>query len=336
MRARAVELAEGRCATRVTHLDELRAHGDCVEARATEVPMNIGFVGLGRMGYAMASRLIGSGHSLVVYNRTRDKAAPLATCGAVVVDTPEEAAEGVDVLVTMLSDDAAVEALVLGERGAIHGLRPGAIHVSTSTIGLATTRLLARAHREAGQRYVAAPVLGRPDAAERGTLVIIAAGPRDAIAACRGLLGVMGSEVHVVGVEQEKANVLKLAVNFALATLLEALGEAYALAEGYGIDDTTLLDVLNGSLLKSPVIDRYGHQIAKDQFEPQGFRLRLGAKDVRLVVEAAEGISLPMPIASVLRDRFVAAIAQGHEDDDWAAVGRVSTGKRGTRAGEAA
>lgn len=288
--------------------------------------MKIGLIGLGHMGSGMAASLLRTAHELVVYDRTRSKAEALVPRGAKVADTPRAAAHGVDVLVTMLSDDAAVEAVVLDDGGAIGSIPRGAVHVASSTLSPWMSRRLARAHAERGQRYVAAPVLGRPEVAARGDLVVVAAGASDAIERCRPVLHAFGREVRVVGDEPEKANVVKLGVNFVLATVLEAIGEAYALVEGHGIDDRLFLDVL-GSLLKSPVIDTYGTKIAEQSFEPASFTVRLGAKDLRFAVESGEEKSVPMPVASMLRDLFVAAIAEGKANADWSAVGRVSTHK---------
>lgn len=287
--------------------------------------MRIAFIGLGHMGSAMVSRLLDAGHELVVFNRTRPKAEALAKLGAKIASTPADAARNADALVTMLADDTAVANAVLGENGAASTLARGSVHASMSTISPECSRRLAEAHSAAGQLYVAAPVMGRPDVAQRGELTILAAGPPAAIEKTRPIFNVLGKQTRVLGDEPTKANVAKLGVNFVLASILEVIGEAYALVESAGIDDETFLAVLNDSLLKSPVIGAYGKRIAEDAFEPAGFRLALGAKDVRLAVETGERAAVPMPLASVLRDRFVAAIAEGFGDDDWAAVGRAST-----------
>lgn len=288
--------------------------------------MKIGVIGLGHMGSGMASSLLRAGHQLLVWDRTPAKAEAFASRVAKIAETPRDAADGVEVLVSMLSDDAAVEEVVLGDYGAIALLRRGAVHVSTSTISPTMSKRLARAHADRGQGYVAAPVLGRPEVAAKGELVVVAAGSSEAIERCRPVLHAIGKEIRVVGEAPEQANIVKLGINFVLAAMLEAVGEAYGLVEGYGVDDTLFLDVLS-SLLKSPVIDAYGTKIAEQSFEPAGFTVRLGAKDMRFAVEAGEARAVPMPIANVLRELFVAAIAEGKASADWSAVGRVSTHK---------
>jgi 3-hydroxyisobutyrate dehydrogenase-like beta-hydroxyacid dehydrogenase len=286
----------------------------------------VAIIGLGHMGSAMATRLLDTGHELVVFNRTKSKAEPFAARGAHVASTPADAAREADVLLTMVADDAAVEDALLGENGAVSTLRPGSVHASMSTISPECSSRMATVHEAAGQLYVAAPVMGRPEAAVRGELVIIAAGLAYARERIRPIARVLAKQIREIGDEPSKANVVKLGVNFALASILEVLGEAYALVESHGIDDLTFLEILN-ELLKSPVIGAYGERIAGDAFEPAGFRLSLGAKDVRLAVQTGERAAVPMPIASTLRDRFVAAIAEGFGEDDWAAVGRASTAR---------
>ncbi|AKU99429.1 2-hydroxy-3-oxopropionate reductase [Labilithrix luteola] len=287
--------------------------------------MNLGFVGLGSMGHGIASNLVRAGHRVKGFNRTRSKADELEKEleGFRAVGSPAEAARGSDVVFSMLADDAAVEATFLSSEGAaIAGLAPGAVHVSMSTISPAMSTKLETAHRKAGHGYVAAPVLGRPDAAEKAQLVVLAAGAPESIARVKPLLDVVGRKVHVLGDEPKKANVVKLGVNFVLAVMLETLGEAIAMNEEHGIDAKTYLDIAN-SLLGSKVLEAYGTMIAEDRFRPAGFKVRLGLKDVQLALEAAESVDVPMPLGSVLRDRFIATIAEGKGDLDWSAVART-------------
>jgi 3-hydroxyisobutyrate dehydrogenase-like beta-hydroxyacid dehydrogenase len=280
------------------------------------------------MGAAIAWRLVEAGHEVIVYNRSIEKTKSFADVGVKVAPSAREAARGAEVIITMLPDDSAVESTVLGEDGALGVLAPRGVHISMSTISPRLSSRLAKAHLQAGERYVAAPVMGRPQAAGRGELAVIVAGDRGAVSDVKGLFDVIGRQTHEVGEQPEKANAVKLGVNLFLAVILESLGESYALAEGYGIDDQVFLAILNGGMFQSPVIASYGRLIAEDRFEPAGFRLELGAKDVRLAVEAAEEKLVPLPVGAVVRDRFVAAEALGNRDQDWAAVGRVSTDRR--------
>ncbi|HZU82354.1 MAG TPA: NAD(P)-dependent oxidoreductase [Polyangiaceae bacterium] len=288
--------------------------------------MKVGFVGLGRMGRAMAGNLLRAGHDVSVYNRTPARAEELRGRGARVAASPADAALGAQAVLTMLADDDAVESVTVG-LGAINpsdaivsGLERGAVHVSMSTIAPATSVHLAQVHARLGQAYVAAPVLGRPEAAEGRQLVVLAAGPSAAVDRCMPLFDALGRKTHRLGQTPERANVVKLGTNYVLASMLGVIGEAFALAEAYGVDAETFLDVANGSLLKSEVLGSYGARIAEGRFDPAGFRLLLGLKDVRLVLETGDAAGLSLPIASVVRDRFVDAMSRGLEDKDWSAV----------------
>lgn len=285
--------------------------------------MRVAFLGLGRMGTPMARRLAGA-FELSVYNRDRAKAQPFAALGARVAASPAEAAAGAEVAITMLADDAAEEALASGSGGLLASLAPGAIHVAMSTLGVAQSDRLAAAHAAAGQGYVAAPVFGRPPAAEAGQLWILAAGPEAQVAACRPLFEALGQGVFPLGEKASTAHALKLAGNTLLVTVLEALSEAFAFGEKAGIAPETTLNVLNTALLKSPLAEAYGGAVVRGAFEPAGFALRLGLKDVSLALRAAEGFQAPLPIGSLLRDRLLTAAAKGYGDQDLAALSRLS------------
>ncbi len=291
--------------------------------------MKTAFIGLGSMGSPMARNLLQAGHKLTVFNRTRARADQLEQLHPTVADSPAAAARGADVLITMLADDAALEEVMLGEQGALAALPRGAIHVSMSTISPALSRWLAERHATAGQTLVAAPVFGRPEAAEAKKLWIVVAGPADAIARCRPLLDAMGQGVIPVGEDPPRANVMKLAGNFLLAAAIEALGEAFALVRKHGVAPADLLDVVNGRLFRSPIYENYGKLIAEERYEPAGFKLRHGLKDVRLVLEAADEVAVPLPLASLMRDRYISAVARGWADIDWAALARVAAADAG-------
>jgi 3-hydroxyisobutyrate dehydrogenase-like beta-hydroxyacid dehydrogenase len=297
--------------------------------------MKLGFLGLGHMGYPMARLLLRAGHTVAVWNRTTDKAEALGKSdGARVASSPGDAAWGAEVVLSMLADDDAVRSTVLGEgrlpmpEPLVSGMPPGAIHVSMSTISPALSKELAEAHASNAQRYLAAPVLGRPEAAQDGHLVLLVAGPDDAATACAPVFDVLGRAVHRLGFRPERANAAKLACNFVLASIIEVLGEAFALGEGYGIGAPALLAMLQDSMLRPETLAAYGKRIAEGHFEPAGFQLKLGLKDVDMLLGAAEAQALPMPTASVLHDRFLVALAQGLEDKDWSAIARTLPRKR--------
>src|SRR5712691_2517814 len=208
--------------------------------------MKTAFLGLGSMGLPLARHLLQAGHTVTVYNRTRARADLLKQLDPVIAESPAAAARGAEVLITMVADDAALDAVLFGDQGALAALPRGAIHVSMSTISPALSRRLAERHKAAGQTYVAAPVFGRPEAAEARKLWIVAAGPADALERCRPVLDAMGQGVIVVGDDPARANVIKLAGNFLLAAAIEAMGEAFALARKYGVAPAELLDIVNG------------------------------------------------------------------------------------------
>jgi len=285
--------------------------------------MKAGFVGLGNMGQAMARNLIKAGHELIVYNRTRSRAEELAGEGAVVAAFPAEAcAPGV--VMTMLADDGALEETVYGKDGIHDALPERGVHVSFSTISVALARRLAESHRRRRQDFVASPVFGRPQAAEAAKLLLVAAGPEDVIERCRPLLEAVGDRLFVLGHEAAAANALKLGGNLLIASMLEALGEALTLMQKSGVDPAQFLKIVNGSLFKSPVYENYGNIIVNEKYEPAGFKMRLGLKDVRLVLAAAEAANVPMPLASLVRDRLISGIARGYGEIDWSAVAKVA------------
>lgn len=286
--------------------------------------MNIGFIGLGNMGTPMARNLLRAGHALTVYNRTRSRAEALGKEGAKVAITPAEAASGTEMLITMLADDAAVETVIFSENGALAALGKDTVHISMSTISPALSKRLAEAHSTAGQKYVAAPVFGGPDAAAGTKLWIIAAGPAEALARCQPIFSVLGQETFEVGEEPEKANVIKLGGNFLMASSIEALGEVFALVSKNGIQPSRFLEIVNGNVLRSPAYERYGTRIIQQGYEPPSFHLRHALKDLRLVLGAAEQAAAPMPMASLIHDQYLSAVARGWADSDWTSLARVS------------
>jgi len=286
--------------------------------------MKIGFIGLGSMGLPMAKNLLEAGFELTVYNRTKSRADELGRTGLRVAASPREAAQSADLLLTMLADDAAVESVMFGDEGALLGLKPNAIHASMSTISHLLSRRLTDEHRSRKQHYLAAPVFGRPEAAEGGKLWIITAGPGDVIERCRPAFAAIGQGIEIVGDDPPVANVLKLAGNFLLASAIEAMGETFTLVQKYGIEPARFLEILNGRLFRSPIYENYGKLIAERRWEPAGFKLRHGLKDVRLALGAAEEVTTPMPLGSLIRDHYLSAMARGWGDNDWGALARVA------------
>jgi len=294
--------------------------------------MNIGFIGLGNMGAAIAGRLLEAGHPLRVWNRSPEPARRLAERGAQVAATAEEAFRG-DVVFSMLSDDQVTRAVLL-DSGLLARATPAVarLHVNLATISAALGDELAERHSERGVGYVAAPVLGRPDVAAAGKLTVLAAGPREAVDSIQPLLeGTVGQKVWRFGERASQANVVKLAINFMLAAAIESMGEAAALTTGYGIEPRELFELIGQSLFPGPVYQGYGKLIADGRFEPAGFKARLGLKDVRLALAAAEAVTTPMPIGSVIRDSMLEALARGEGEKEFGVVLGRAAMRRGGR-----
>lgn len=280
----------------------------------------IGFIGLGNMGRAMAGNLLKAGYRLHVYNRTPEKAAPLVAQGATLMSHPSDTAERGGIVLTMLADDHTVESAVFGETGILERLGPGGIHLSMSTVSPATARRLAEHHSRYQTAYVAAPVFGRPEAAAAKKLWISLSGPHAAKDRVKPILGALGQGVFDFGEEPGAANVVKLAGNFLLASAIEALAEALTLAEKNGVDRMKLASMLSQTLFACPAYQTYGEAIAQERYQPAGFLMSLGLKDITLVLQTAAASAMPMPLASLLHDRFLSAVAQGGAELDWAAV----------------
>jgi 3-hydroxyisobutyrate dehydrogenase-like beta-hydroxyacid dehydrogenase len=285
--------------------------------------MEAGLIGIGNMGSGIAKSLLRAGHRVTVYNRTRSRAEALLSDGAVVAGSVAEACRG-EVVLTMVADDAALEGFEFGENGILASLPRGSVHVSLSTISVALSDRLATEHAKAGQGYLAAPVFGRPEAAEAGRLAVVVGGVEALVQKCRPLFEAMGPKLFVVGERASMANVVKLSGNFLIATVLESLAEALAFARKSGVDAGALMEFLTATLFNAPVYNTYGELIVQGKHEPAGFALPLGLKDVRLVLQAAEAANVAMPIASVVRDRFITAMARGNQEKDWSVLGRIA------------
>jgi 3-hydroxyisobutyrate dehydrogenase-like beta-hydroxyacid dehydrogenase len=285
--------------------------------------MKIGFIGLGRMGMRMATNLVSAGHDLTVFNRSPGRSASLVVLGAHEAVHLAEACGG-SAVISMLANDEAATDITLAKGGIIDYLPKGAIHVSMSTISVELSKRLTEAHAKAGQRYVAAPVFGRPDMAAAAKLFIVAAGDPAAVDACQPLFGALGQKTTVIGTEPSAANLVKLSGNFLLASAIEALGEAVALVGKAGIDPRAYIEFLTSTVFNVPAYKTYGALIAQRKFEPAGFAAPLGYKDIRLTLAAAESLRVPMPLGSLLHDRFLRLLAQGGENLDWSAIGGLA------------
>jgi 3-hydroxyisobutyrate dehydrogenase-like beta-hydroxyacid dehydrogenase len=286
--------------------------------------MKTGFIGLGHMGSAMAKNLIKAGHAVTVFNRTSGKNRALVELGA------REAANiggvcGGPVVITMLANDVAVTEVAFAKDGLIANLPKNAIHISMSTISVALSQQLTRAHLQAGQRYVAAPVFGRPDMAAAAKLFIVAAGTPTTVDDCMPLFEALGQKTSRIDAEPDAANLVKLSGNFLQAAVIEALGEAIALVGKAGINRQEYVDLLTSTIFTAPAYKIYGPLIAAESFEPAGFAAPLGYKDILLALAAAETLRVPMPLAGLLHDRFLRLFAQGGDKLDWSAIGGLAT-----------
>src|SRR5437764_3731475 len=292
--------------------------------------MKVGFIGLGSMGSGIAANLLKAGHEVTVYNRTASKAEPLVKQGARHALKVADACQG-DVVMTMLADDPALEGVTFGDGGILAALRQGAVHSSLSTISVALSEKLASAHAERGQRYLSSPVFGRPEAAAAGKLFVTVAGTADAVDTCMPLFEAIGQKTFHFGTRPADANLVKLSGNFLITCVIESLAEAMALVGKAGLDQHQFLDFLTSTLFVAPVYKTYGAMIADKKFEPAGFSAPLGWKDNRLVLAAAETLRVPLPLASLIYNRFVTLMAQGGESLDWSAISKLAAEDAGQR-----
>jgi 3-hydroxyisobutyrate dehydrogenase-like beta-hydroxyacid dehydrogenase len=293
--------------------------------------MKIAFLGLGNMGAHMARNLLQAKHEVAVWNRTTSKAEPLRAHNALVAASIAEAVRGAEVVVTMMADDHAVSSAVLGPDGILRHLSAGGIHISMSTISVALSQQLAAEHEKKGQHYVSAPVFGRPEAASAAKLFVVAAGESPVLDRCSPIFAAVGQRTFLVGAKPEMANVVKLAGNFMISTVIESLGESIALTRKYGIAPQEFVELLTSTLFAAPVYKTYGGLIAEERYQPAGFAMRLGLKDVRLVAAAADSAGVPMPFLSVVHDNAVSALGRGMQELDWSALGRLAAENAGLK-----
>jgi 3-hydroxyisobutyrate dehydrogenase-like beta-hydroxyacid dehydrogenase len=280
--------------------------------------MKIGVIGLGQMGAAMARNLLAAGHEVLVWNRDAAKTGPLVAKGAIRAATPAEAAAG-GLVITMLADDAAVEAVTLGEGGLINAA-PGLVHLSMSTISPALASRLSAAQHAVGSQFVGAPVFGRPPAAEAGKLFIVVAGAADAVAKAEPVLSALGQRQFGVGEDPAAAHLVKLCGNFMLVSTVEALGEAMEAAHKGGVPRAALLDVLNNSIFPGAIYKIYGDMIAAQNFRPAGFTATLGLKDMGLMSGAAESLGAAMPLLDLVKGHLAEVVEKEGADIDLAGM----------------
>ena len=280
----------------------------------------IGFIGLGNMGHALAQNLLADGYDLKVYNRTPEKADDLVKKGATLVSKPAEVVSKGGIVITMLSNDQAVEEIVFGEGGILPRMKEDTIHLSISTLGPDTARKLAKAHEEYGSKYVSSPVFGRPDAAATRKLWVCTAGPQAAKERVQPILQALSQGVYDFGEDVGAANIVKLAGNFMIVSAMEAMAEALTLGEKNGIERSALINMLTQTLFTGRIYQNYGQAISQKRYMPAGFFMELGLKDINLALKTAEEANMPMPLASLLRDRFMVGMAKGREKMDWSAL----------------
>jgi 3-hydroxyisobutyrate dehydrogenase-like beta-hydroxyacid dehydrogenase len=284
--------------------------------------MKVGFIGLGRMGRGMAGRVLTGGHDLVVFNRTREKTSELANAGARVAGSIAGACEGREVVITMLTDDAALREVTLSTGALRDSLPSGAIHLTMGTHSTQWMQELASIHAASNQTFVAAPVLGRPDMAASGQLGIVAGGPADALEKCDPLFRLMGRHTFYAGQKPEHAIAIKLSNNFLLGCALGAMAEGFSLVRKYGVAPQVFYEVMTESLFSAPVYKVYGKIMVDEAYDKVGFTTLLGLKDFNLIMAAADLARVPLPSGNAFRDRLLGAVAHGDGEKDWAVVAR--------------
>jgi 3-hydroxyisobutyrate dehydrogenase-like beta-hydroxyacid dehydrogenase len=289
----------------------------------------IGFVGLGGMGSAMAANLLKAGFGLRVYNRTAEKARPLVEQGAVLAASPAETVEPGGIVITMVSDDQAVEDVTIGPGGLLQRLGKGGVHLSMSTIAPPTARRLARVHEDNGSHYIASPVFGKPEVAAQGKLWILAAGDPEARARVRPVQDALGQKVYDFGDDPGAANVVKLAGNFLIGAAVEAMAEAFTLAQKNGVPRTQVYELFSRTLFDCFVYRAYGRLVASEKYQPVGAKPSLIRKDYGLLLETADASLTPMPLGRLIHERLTATVAKGRDDADWAGFAREASESAG-------
>jgi 3-hydroxyisobutyrate dehydrogenase-like beta-hydroxyacid dehydrogenase len=283
--------------------------------------LSVTCIGLGRMGSGIAGNIQKHGFPLTVYNRSAGKTKPFVAAGAASAPTPREAAAAADVLVTNLMDDASVLDAMAGENGILAGMRPGSIHIGTTTISPNLSGRLAAMHEAHGSHYIAGPVAGRPDAAAAGKLITFLAGKPEPIERSRPVISAYADRIIPMGEDPAAANSMKLVGNFMVASIVELIGEVYVFAERRGVDTAIITGMFKQFM---PATSEYVDRISTRNFENAGFTLDAGLKDVMLILAAAGEVHTPLPYASIVRDKCLAAQARGMSQMDWSAITEIS------------
>ena len=268
------------------------------------------------MGMVMVRRLLGAGHQVTVWNRTKAKAEELASEGALVASTVVEAAREQDAILSSLKDDAAHEELFFGANGLIEAIAPEQLHLSLSTLSVALSKRFTEEHAKRGQQFVGAPVFGRPSVAAEGRLWIAVAGDEAAVAKARPALEPLSRGITVIGSEPWQAHALKLGGNFMIASMIQTLSEAMVFASSQGIDPETFISTVNSALFQSPFYEAYA-KVMLHPPEMPGATVHLGAKDTRLFREAGCAAGFDSGLAAYIASQLEAVIEAGFGEGDW-------------------
>lgn len=284
--------------------------------------MKVGFIGLGRMGQGMAGRIIDAGHDLLVSDPVPGQTTALEEAGAVAVDSPAAATEGRDVVISMLPSDKVLDIVLNGDNGLIECMDASCMHMAMGTHGVKAINSATAAHADAGQTFIASPVLGRPDLAAQGLLKVVPAGPNDAVEKVLPLLAVIGQHTFRAGEQQQSSAAVKIANNFVLGCAIETMGEALSMVEKLGVEPKMFYEVMTKGLFAAPAYDVYGKMIVDKNWDSHGATAVIGLKDANLALEAAEVAEVPLPSTHIWRDYLISAIERGEGDLDWAVMAR--------------
>ena len=282
--------------------------------------MKVGFIGTGRMGLAMARRLVEAKHDLAVFNRTAAKTAELLSAGARAAGSLAQAARYGEAVFTMLADDAALDDVAAQKGGLLESLPQGGVHICSGTHGIGVVRKLKAAHAARGQVFVAAPMLGRPEMVASGQAGMVIAGPAEALGRCAPLFAAIARRTFEAGADPEAATAIKIANNFVLGCAIEAMGEGFSLVRKYGVVPQVFNDVMTEGLFACPAYKAYARIIAEESYDRVGQMALLGLKDANLALAAGEAVGVPLPSGNVWRDRLVGALAHGDGGKDWAVM----------------